>query len=193
MSTQCSSRPIVLSFSSSSIYAWGFSAVTASSLCCSKRLLTRQASFDCSLQTAAYPMLGLSGPGWHQTPRHHLLKSLYTPDKKFITNSFQSSVAHLQLDIILPANLQVLRVPSQTFHHPAIPLYTRSSPCLTLSPLPVTTHLKFYNRAISITSLFPVFGPIFLLFRHYCKSSIIILWLLPMSHLRFSTQNWNVI
>ena len=42
-------------------------------------------------------------------------------------------------------------IPSRTLHHPAI-RSTRSSSCLILSQPPVTSHLMFSSRAISITA-----------------------------------------
>jgi len=71
----------------------------------------------------------------------HYYFAAYTP------NLHNSPVPNLQLSAVLPAH-----IPSRTLHHPANPLYTRSSSCPILSRAPVTFHLMFSDRAISITA-----------------------------------------
>jgi len=80
-------------------------------------------------------------------PIHVLLNRLAT--NPCTANPVQGPVTymHLQLHTVLSAHSA-----SRTFHHPANPLYqARSSSSFTLSKPPVTSHLMFSNRAISIT------------------------------------------
>ena len=77
---------------------------------------------------------------------------------------------NLQLPPVLPAHL-----PSRAFHHSANPS-TRSSSCLALSRPPVTSHLTFSKRAISVTAprlwndLPPDLAPFLYLHHHHSKS-----------------------
>jgi len=63
-----------------------------------------------------------------------------------LVNTLSTDVDNLQLPAVLSTHIH-----SRTLHHPAI-RSTRSSSCLILSQPPVTSHLMFSSRAISITA-----------------------------------------
>ena len=98
--------------------------------------------------SAAHPKL--ISQGRHQnakTSSYHSHPQITSLGKNPRANSLQSLITNLQLSTILSAQIS-----SRPLHHPANPLYQILLYSHSLSRPPVTTHLKFSNRAISNTA-----------------------------------------